>query len=105
MNGKNPYKTGLVDLPLFRGMNVAEVLVNLYRDLGWNGIDHVQPTKILMNEGDWLSMLKYVTDKVADTDEVVEVGFFFVDKSPSGSKEVQPGKIMLLDGWQCVTGA
>jgi len=89
----------LVDKPEYRGNNVIEIILNFFEDLGRKKGAYVQPAKVIMNEKDWEDMFEFALPK-HPTSERGSVGFFFINKSPSGDENVPGGKVRLEDGWQ-----
>jgi len=89
----------LVHKPEYRGNNVIEIIMNFFEDLGRKKGAYVQPTKVIMNEKDWQDMFEFALSKHPNDDRV-SVCFWFINKSPSGDKDVPEGKVRLEDGWQ-----
>lgn len=88
----------LVDLPAYRGDNVIEIIMNLYKDLGWNpDTCRVDPSNAVLNEADWKEMFELARNK--HPDDLASAGFAFIDKGPSADNKVPKGKILLKLGW------
>ena len=73
-------------------------MLNFFEDLGRKKGAYVQPTKVILNEKDWQDMFEFALSK--HPNDRVELGFCFINKSPSGDKNVPEGKVRLEDGWQ-----
>ncbi len=85
-------------LPELRGENFGDMFFNFFRDLGWDDVSKINPTKVKMNEDDWT---KYC-DKLADTNDKgvrLAIRWTWMNKGPSGRPEVPSGKILLEEGW------
>ncbi|MBC8521280.1 MAG: hypothetical protein H8D26_04735 [Methanomicrobia archaeon] len=82
----------LKDIPELRGDNALEALLNFYKDLGWNRMGQLDPTKVKMNKEDWSKLFDKLV-KLCPEDRV-SVGFLVIDKGPSGDNNVPKGKVL-----------
>jgi len=89
----------LMPLPQFRGEAFEDIIVNLYKDLGWDGEKTVIPDNIIMNEDDWKELLQYVQSHSGSVDHMVGNGLRLTNYGPSGDDDIPPGHVRLLDGW------
>ncbi|RLG23771.1 hypothetical protein DRN85_08745 [Methanosarcinales archaeon] len=83
-----------VELPEFRGDNPADVVLNLYKDLGWDGETSIDPMGIVMNKNDWFRLFDKIRSTVPE-EEVMNVGFLLINKGPSVSDIVPEGKVLI----------
>ena len=86
-------------LPSIRGRHPSEKLMNFYRDIGWDGEQNIDPTKVTVNEKDWLVLIKKMEPAGGTHDARVASGWMFTIKGPSGSNKVKTGKVRLKKGW------
>lgn len=92
-------KTIYTKLPDVRGRHPNDKLMNFYRDIGWDGKQEIEPMNVVVNDGDWLKLIKDVESAGMTKDERIGVGWMFVRRGPSGSKKVKRGRVKLLEGW------
>jgi len=83
-----------VELPEFRGDNPVDVVLNLYKDLGWDGKTSIDPTNIVLSKNDWLRLFDKIRSTVPE-EEVVNAGFLLINKGPSVSDIVPEGKVLI----------
>lgn len=86
-------------LPDLRGKHPGDKLMNFYRDIGWDGKQEIEPMKVIINEGDWLKVVKKMESPGMTQDERIGAGLLLTNRGPSGSKKVKRGKVKLLKGW------
>lgn len=89
----------LRNLPKYRGSDPYEALVNFYKDLGWDEKKELDPMKVKLSEKDSKSFMDHVMGYSEDKDERIALGFFYINKGPSGRAEVPEGKVILEPGW------
>ena len=82
-----------VELPEFRGDDPAEILLNLYKDLGWGGKSCFDPRTVLLNKKDWERLLEKVMKSVPE-EKRIPAGLFAVSKGPSLGN-VPEGKVLI----------
>jgi len=82
----------LKNIPKLRGSNALEALLNFYQDLGWNRKETLKPTKVIMNEDDWLELLEQLIEIEGDNHRL-NVGFLMINKGPSGNRNIAKGKV------------
>jgi hypothetical protein len=87
------------DLPKFRGDDTSEVLVNFFKDLGWDERKEVDPTKVKMAKEDINLLVQHMMNFGTDVSEKAAIGMLFVNKGPSSSESVPKGKVLLEEGW------
>jgi len=86
-------------LPDIRGKHPVNKLMNFYADLGWDGQQNLEPQKVVVNESDWLKLVKKMESARMTEDERIGAGLMFTNKGPSGSNKVKRGKVKLIKGW------
>jgi len=86
-------------LPDIRGKHPVNKLMNFYADLGWDGQQNLDPKKVVINEADWLKVVKKMETAGGTQDERISAGLMFTNKGPSGSNKVKRGKVKLIKGW------
>ena len=82
----------LKPIPKLRGSNALEALLNFYQDLGWNRQKPLKPTRVVMNEDDWLELLEELI-KIEPSGDRFDVGFLMINRGPSGNCNVAKGKV------------
>ena len=87
------------ELPEFHGDNPWDVIANLYLDLGWDGQLTVNPSKIIINETDWVDLHQKVLAADPDPNTRISSGLLLVDRGPSADLSIGNGKVLLEDGW------
>ena len=92
-------RTIYTKLPDIRGRHPSNKLMNFYRDLGWDGKQEIEPMNVVINEGDWIKVVKKMESAGMTKDERIGVGLMFANRGPSGSKKVKHGRVKLLKGW------
>ena len=75
-----------------------DILLNFYKQLGWNGEDLLNPMKVLLNKADWENLCDRIMQS-ADIDKRITAGFLWMNNGPSASENVPVGKVHLLDKW------
>jgi len=83
----------LKPIPKLRGSNALEALLNFYQDLGWNRNKPLKPTKVVMNEEDWLELLEQLI-RIEPVEDRLNVGFLMINKGPSGNNNIERGKVL-----------
>lgn len=83
-----------MELPEFRGDHPAEVLLNLYRDLGWDGETNIDPMSIVLSKNDWLRLFDKIRSTVPE-EQVINAGFLLINKGPSVSSIIPEGKVLI----------
>ena len=95
----------VVNLPNFRvdetGSPVC-VLMNFYRDLGWDikkGV--IDPEKVMVSSTTWHDLRIYMEKNVFDgkRGKPFQAGRLLEEKGPSIDDEVPENKVHLIDGW------
>jgi len=92
-------RTIYTKLPDIRGKHPSERLMNFYRDIGWDGKQEIEPMKVIINEDDWLKVIKKMESAGMTKDERIGAGLLFTNRGPSGSKKVKRGRVKLMKGW------
>jgi len=87
------------NLPQLRGRHPGDKLMNFYRDLGWDGKQEIEPMNVIVNEDDWLKLIKDMESAGMTKDERIGVGWMFTNRGPSGSSKVKHGRVKLMKGW------
>ena len=82
----------LKPIPKLRGSNAVEALLNFYQDLDWNRNETLKPTRVVMNEDDWLEMLEQLV-KIEPVEDRLNIGFLMITQGPSGNRNIQKGKV------------
>lgn len=86
-------------LPEMKGKHPVNKLMSFYVDLGWDGQQNLEPKKVIVNESDWLKLVKDMESAGMTQDERISAGLMFTHKGPSGSNKVKRGKVKLIKGW------
>lgn len=89
----------LRNLPDYKGSDPYEVLVNFYKDLGWDGKKEVVPMKVKLSEKDNKSFMNHIMGYSEDRNERIALGLFYINKGPSSRTGVPDGKVILESGW------
>ena len=86
-------------LPEIRGKHPVNKIMNFYADLGWDGHQNLEPQKVVVNESDWLKLVKKMESAGMTQDERISAGLIFTNKGPSGSNKIKRGNVKLMKGW------
>lgn len=92
-------RTIYAKLPDVRGRYPGDKLMNFYRDIGWDGKQEIEPMNVVVNEDDWLKLVKDMESAGMTKDERIGAGWLFTNRGPSGSSKVKRGRVKLLKGW------
>jgi len=77
--------------------NPEEVLVNFYRELGWNGEDTLNPNKVRTTKPVFDYLYETMFKKFPNNPE--SVGMIMVNIGPGTDDCIPSGKVYLLEGW------
>ena len=66
-------------LPEIRGKHPVNKLMNFYADLGWDGQQNLEPQKVVVNESDWLKLVKDMESAGMTQDERIGAGLMFMN--------------------------
>jgi len=87
------------DLPNVKGKTTLDKIANFYMDLGWDGQQNLDPKKVIVNESDWLKLIKKIEPVAGTQDQKISAGLTFTNYGPSGSNKIKRGKVKLVKGW------
>ena len=94
-------------LRLDENQTPPDILLNFYRDLGWNSEDDLHPTKVVTTNAVFNGLIDSIIKGFEDgnySDSAVDdlslsVGIFVMNKGPSVDGTVEEGKVHLHEGW------
>jgi len=95
---KKPGIVAIVDAPeprLADGENAVDVLLNFYRDLGWNEVDTLDPRRVKTTKEVYDNLHNLMRENHPCG---VGVAMAMMDKGPSVDR-VQANKVILSEGW------
>lgn len=82
------------DVNLTTDGGAADYIASLYRQLGWDGGDELDPTKILINRDQW----REVCTRLNASEKGLTAGYTWVNYGPSVSDRVRYGEVLIEDG-------
>ena len=89
----------IVDAPevtLADGQKAADLLLNFYQALGWDGNDYLDPCRVRTTKEVYNRLYDQIYEICPDP---IGVGFLMVNRGPGTDDYIPPGKVWLLDGW------
>jgi len=89
----------IVDAPqvfLAEDEMAGELLLHFYRELGWNGVDILDPCKVRTTREVCNRLYDIMYERYPNA---VSVGMFMVNRGPGVDEYIPQGKVHLLDGW------
>jgi len=89
----------VVDAPevnLSEDKKPEEALFKFYRDLGWDGIDKLDPSKVRTTKAIFDCLYEVMYSRCPDP---VSVGMTMVNTGPGTDDYIPPGKVYLFEDW------
>ncbi|MFW5891189.1 MAG: hypothetical protein ACOCUI_03125 [bacterium] len=85
------------NLPEINGNTPERMIINFYNDIGWDGESELDPTKVVINPVDWENIVNEIQEKAETQDELIAIGFLWLNKGAGAENEVPKGRVRIYE--------